>query len=536
MTDERATISSSRISAADVIRHSFGTVKRGFDPTEVRSFLELVARELQGVEGRELDLRRQIAEAEHRAAHPVLDESTLLSALGQSSAQVLRDAHEEAARITERAEQQAAAVLRAAQEAAADVQVAAETQVGNRIAEVEIQATTLETESREQAAVLLESARTDGETLIAHARDQGRAMVEQAQEARRRVLDDMDRRRRRMHVQIEQLRAARDELAAAILGVRTAVDRITDELAHSDEDARLAAMEVSRQQPTLEGLSEDDVAALAGEIDPASPLVDELFAKIRASVTEDEETRSVEEPTDAADAPVEALPSAIAPEAAETQVDEPPTMEQPAVGAVPEDDVALAASTQALTRRVKRALQDDQNAMLERLRVGGLSGAEVIGDDGEQRQRYLDAASEVLRGAAAAGSQVTGAKGPVDYASVDRLAAQMANTVVTLLRRRLGDAEDDLTTEHIGAAFREWRGARIDGLVGDVALSAFATGQYAGATSATAVRWTLGASCTECSSCAANVAAGAVRAGSDFPSGHRHPPVHAGCRCSIVLS
>jgi len=316
MTDERATISSSRISAADVIRHSFGTVKRGFDPTEVRSFLELVARELQGVEGRELDLRRQIAEAEHRAAHPVLDESTLLSALGQSSAQVLRDAHEEAARITERAEQQAAAVLRAAQEAAADVQVAAETQVGNRIAEVEIQATTLETESREQAAVLLESARTDGETLIAHARDQGRAMVEQAQEARRRVLDDMDRRRRRMHVQIEQLRAARDELAAAILGVRTAVDRITDELAHSDEDARLAAMEVSRQQPTLEGLSEDDVAALAGEIDPASPLVDELFAKIRASVTEDEETRSVEEPTDAADAPVEALPSAIAPEAA----------------------------------------------------------------------------------------------------------------------------------------------------------------------------------------------------------------------------
>jgi DivIVA domain-containing protein len=536
MTDERATISSSRISAADVIRHSFGTVKRGFDPNEVRSFLELVARELQSVEGREMDLRRQIAEAEHRAAHPVLDEATLLSALGQSSAQVLRDAHEEAARITERAEQQAAAVLRAAQEAAADVQVAAETQVGNRIAEVEIQATTLETESREQAAALLESARTDGETLIAHARDQGRAMVEQAQEARRRVLEDMDRRRRRMHVQIEQLRAARDELAAAILGVRTAVDRITDELAHSDEDARLAAMEVSRQQPTLEGLSDEDVAALAGDADPASPLVDELFAKIRASVTEEEEAPPVEEQTDADAAPADVAPSVIAPDSVETPVDEPPTMEQPAVGAAPDDDVALTASTQALTRRVKRALQDDQNAMLERLRVGGLSVAGVIGDDAEQRQRYLDAASEVLRGAAAAGSQVTGAKGPVDYASVDRLAAQMANTVVTLLRRRLADAEDDLTAEHIGAAFREWRGARIDGLVGDVALSAFATGQYAGATSATAVRWTLGTSCTECASCAANVDAGAVRAGSDFPSGHRHPPVHAGCRCSIALS
>jgi hypothetical protein len=211
-------------------------------------------------------------------------------------------------------------------------------------------------------------------------------------------------------------------------------------------------------------------------------------------------------------------------------------MEQPAVAVAPEDDVALAASTQALTRRVKRALQDDQNAMLERLRVGGLSVVEVIGDEAEQRQRYLDAASEVLRGAAAAGSQVTGAKGSVDYASVDRLAAQMANTVVTLLRRRLADAEDDLTSEHVGAAFREWRGARIDGLVGDVALSAFATGQYAGATSTTAVQWMLGSTCTECSSCAANAEAGAVRAGSDFPSSHRHPPVHAGCRCAISLS
>ena len=43
MTDERATISSSRLSAADVVRHSFGVVKRGFDPAEVRSFLDLVA-------------------------------------------------------------------------------------------------------------------------------------------------------------------------------------------------------------------------------------------------------------------------------------------------------------------------------------------------------------------------------------------------------------------------------------------------------------------------------------------------------------
>jgi DivIVA domain-containing protein len=274
MTDERATISSARLSATDVVRHSFGVVRRGFDPAEVRSFLELIAKELQSVEAREHDLRRQIADAEARAKNPVLDEATLTAALGQSSAQVLRNAHEEAARITERAEQAAAQQLRQAQLQAAELDVQSESTIGARIAEAELLASSLEQNSRVDAEQLLLSARNDGETLVAHAREQGRAMVEQAQEARRRVLEDMDRRRRRMHVQIEQLRAARDELASAIVGVRSSVDRITDELSHSDEDARLAAMEVARRQPTLEGLSDDELAIIAGdETDDPGPLL-----------------------------------------------------------------------------------------------------------------------------------------------------------------------------------------------------------------------------------------------------------------------
>jgi DivIVA domain-containing protein len=529
MTDERATISSSRLSAQDVSRKSFGVVRRGFDPDEVRTYLDLVVKELQGIEGREMDLRRQIAEAEHRAANPILDEATLLSALGQSSAQVLRDAHDEAARITEHAETQAAAILRAAHDAAAEVQVAAETKAGNRIAEVELAATTLDQEARTQAATLVESAKADGETLIEHARDQGRAMVEQAQEARRRVLEDMDRRRRKMHVQIEQLRAARDELAGAILGVRSAVDRITDELAHSDDDARAAAVEVARRQPTLDGLTDADVAAIAGGGESPSPLVDELFAKLRASV---DEVLGDDGADEADDAPLEA-PVGADEGIGQVEVDPSPTEEHQVVSAGL--DPAIEASAAALGRKVKRALQDDQNEMLERHRAGA-SGTDAVGDEAAQRARYVEAATEVLRGAASAGATRSGSKGTVDVASVDRLAAQMANTVVTLLRRRLVDAGEDLTPELIGAAFREWRGPRIDGLVGDVALSAYATGQYAGATSRSTVTWTLGDGCGSCPTCDANAAAGSIRAGSDFPSGHRHPPVHAGCRCSIALS
>ena len=47
MPEERVTIStSSRVHPDEVARHTFGTTRRGFDPAEVRSFLEHVAREL----------------------------------------------------------------------------------------------------------------------------------------------------------------------------------------------------------------------------------------------------------------------------------------------------------------------------------------------------------------------------------------------------------------------------------------------------------------------------------------------------------
>ena len=538
MTDERATISSARLSASDVVRHSFGVVRRGFDPGEVRSFLELIAKELQSVEAREHDLRRQIAEAEERAKNPVLDEATLTAALGQSSAQVLRNAHEEAARITERAEQAAAEQLRRAQLQAAELDVASESTIGARIAEAELLASALEQSSQRDAEQLLQSARNDGETLVAHAREQGRAMVEQAQEARRRVLEDMDRRRRRMHVQIEQLRAARDELAAAIVGVRNAVDRITDELSHSDEDARLAAMEVARRQPTLEGLTDDELAIIADdEIDDPSPLVDELFAKIRASVSSEEaaERELLESAPKEPEAVQDAQPKAVT---------ELPTEEVPVVkvedtsGLIAARDAAVAESVASLTKRVKRALQDDQNAMLERLRSGKAGVDGIIGAEADERALYVDQTLEVLVSTAKAGAQFTAHPGSTtvspDPALMQRLAEHMAATIVTLLRRHLAEAGSELTPEALSAAFKEWRGARVDGLVADVALSAFASGQVALTTNT--VRWVVASSGQGCAECVANSAATPRKAGTEFPSGHRHPPVHAGCRCALVTA
>src|SRR6185437_8191969 len=101
MPDDRPTISSSRVAAADVARHSFDVVRRGFDPQEVRAYLELVSRELSAWEQHDDDL-------------------------GQQSAALLRHAHDEAARITQTAEEAAATLTREAQQHATEAMIRAE--------------------------------------------------------------------------------------------------------------------------------------------------------------------------------------------------------------------------------------------------------------------------------------------------------------------------------------------------------------------------------------------------------------------------
>ena len=97
MAEGRAPISSSRIATGDIAQHSFAVVRRGFDTDEVRSYLQSVSRSFEALEEREEELRSALAEAEQRAAHPVVDEATLTASLGQHSAQILRHAQEEAA-------------------------------------------------------------------------------------------------------------------------------------------------------------------------------------------------------------------------------------------------------------------------------------------------------------------------------------------------------------------------------------------------------------------------------------------------------
>ena len=303
MAEGRAPISSSRIATGDIAQHTFAVVRRGFDSDEVRSYLQSVSRSLEALEAREEELRAALAEAEERAAHPVVDEATLTASLGQHSAQILRHAHEEAARIVVQAQEGAATLLRETQSQVDELQARTEASSAERVVEVELLVANAEQEARMESERIIADAIAKGEEIITQAKDEGRALLDQVQEARRRVLSDLAARRRSLGVQIEQLRAARDEMAASVHGVRDRVDGILTHLSRTDDEARAAAQAVADQFRLGSADLPHDQDEVTGEAPPTGPTpavrepggaagedeggapgpsVDELFARIRA--------------------------------------------------------------------------------------------------------------------------------------------------------------------------------------------------------------------------------------------------------------
>ena len=101
----------------------------------------------------------------------------------------------------------------------------------------------------------------NGEALVERGREQGRAIVEQANEARKAVLNDLAVKRKALHIQIDQLRAARDSLGAFVHSVRDEVDGLLDGIITSDDAARNAALEALRLRPPVPEPTEEELLA-----------------------------------------------------------------------------------------------------------------------------------------------------------------------------------------------------------------------------------------------------------------------------------
>jgi hypothetical protein len=235
---------------------------------------------------------------------------------------------------------------------------------------------------------------------------------------------------------------------------------------------------------------------------------------------------------------------------------------EPDVESLARRDHLLSPVTAKLGRALKRALQDDQNELLNALRQ---STRKPVLDElvpvGLQLRRFVTAASDQLakayeagaaflvRGDAVEGPSVS-APPPSETTSFQAgtaLAAELADDLSGVLRQRIEEALSELdgslegSADAAGVAYREWKGSRVEGLAGDFTTRAFAVGELAVLESVSnggipLVRWAVedddgGGSCPDCDD---NSLAGPQVPGSAFPTGHSHPPVHPGCRCLLV--
>ncbi|HEY2427283.1 MAG TPA: hypothetical protein VGI06_00020 [Acidimicrobiales bacterium] len=196
-------------------------------------------------------------------------------------------------------------------------------------------------------------------------------------------------------------------------------------------------------------------------------------------------------------------------------------------------------------RALKRALADDQNAALDRLRTLRADKATadaVLGDEEDQLQAFARRATAGLVQAATAGARLAlGGDAPaIDESVVAPLAARLAADVVGPFRVRLsalldagdGDRGPD-TVDRLSGIYREWR-SRVEGLAGDAVTEAVAAGLSAVVEAGTPVRWVVEDVDGPCPDCDDNALAGAIALGTAFPTGQLTPPAHPGCRCVLV--
>jgi DivIVA domain-containing protein len=264
----------------------FATAFRGYDAGEVKAYLGKIANELKAWRERAEQLESAWHSAEERAARPpVLDEDTLMAAVGEETAAILRTARAAAADLRAKAAEETEKLLSDASAEAetsmADAQTKAErsvqqaesdaarileeatTALATATAGAEQAANAILERARQEAAELLQKATEDADSIRHKAEKEHQLTIEGANATRDKILEDLSRRRRVATVQIEQLRAGRERLIESYAMVRRTLEDVQSELSRADAEARAAADDVGRRlrdQTDVE-LSEDTLAA-----------------------------------------------------------------------------------------------------------------------------------------------------------------------------------------------------------------------------------------------------------------------------------
>jgi hypothetical protein len=204
-----------------------------------------------------------------------------------------------------------------------------------------------------------------------------------------------------------------------------------------------------------------------------------------------------------------------------------------------ERDTELAPVERDLARRLKRALADEQNDVLDRLRRAKPSGVEDLYPELEAHvAHWVGVAGEPLDEACAAGARWVGG-GSVKAAE---LVDDLARGLVLPLRERVdrafvaADGNLDDVADRVKALYREWKNQWLPDAVPHAVATAYAKGVFEAMPSGAKVHWVVDPQRGPCPDCDDNVLAGTLVKGEEFPTGNRCAPAHPGCRCLVLAA
>jgi cellobiose-specific phosphotransferase system component IIA len=287
-----------------------------------------------------------------------------------------------------------------------------------------------------------------------------------------------------------------------------------------------------------------EAAAVVPSVKKDVVAVDDIFAKLRAGSTADVAAKAATS-SDVAKAEKPAAKASVP--KAEKKTKAKPVAPVVDLARFEERNEELSPVVVAMARKLKRVLADEQNTVLGHVRAkrSSLDIDAVLGTEAEHSARYASAVAEDSMAAASAGAKSVKAAGGSSRRVTQKAIAAHAVSAITAglvagfredARIAIGEAEGDrdVLLGLIRDVYRSWKTERIDSHVDDIACSSYSHGAYLALEPGSRITWMAEPDTNCCSECEDNSLGGSVVRGDDFPTGHSHPPAHAGCRCLVA--